>query len=125
MAPADEFVVTPYEVKGRIDYQRLRELFGTQDLTPELLARLHQISGGDLPPLLSRGVYYSHRDLGLLLDQFQKGSPFFLYSGRGPSGPLHTSHLVSFDLCRWLQKTSGYGCSSRSRTTRSSGPGPD
>ncbi|MGD0258069.1 MAG: tryptophan--tRNA ligase [Thermoplasmata archaeon] len=107
MAPADEFVVTPYEVKGRIDYQRLRELFGTQDLTPELLARLHQISGGDLPPLLSRGVYYSHRDLGLLLDQFQKGSPFFLYSGRGPSGPLHTSHLVSFDLCRWLQKTLG------------------
>jgi hypothetical protein len=26
----EEFVVTPYEVKGRIDYDRLRELFGTQ-----------------------------------------------------------------------------------------------
>jgi tryptophanyl-tRNA synthetase len=103
----DEFVVTPYEVKGRIDYARLRELFGTQELTPELLAKLHHITGGELPPLLTRGIYYSHRDFGPLLDQFTQGSPFFLYSGRGPSGPLHTSHLVSFDLCRWLQKTLG------------------
>jgi tryptophanyl-tRNA synthetase len=103
----DEFVVTPYEVKGRIDYARLRELFGTQDLTAELLARLQSAAGGELPPLLTRGVYYSHRDLGWILDQYAKGNPFFLYTGRGPSGPLHTSHLVSFDLCRWLQQHLG------------------
>ena len=107
MPDPEEFVVTPYEVKGKIDYDRLREQFGTQELTPELLARLHHLAGGDLPPLLTRGIYYSHRDLGPLLDGYAHGQPFFLYSGRGPSGPLHTSHLVPFDLCVWLQKRLG------------------
>jgi tryptophanyl-tRNA synthetase len=107
MPAPDEFVVTPYEVKGKIDYARLRELFGTQELTPELLARIHHLAGGELHPLLSRGVYYSQRDLGPLLNDYANGKPFFLYSGRGPSGPLHTSHLVSFDLCRWMQKRLG------------------
>jgi tryptophanyl-tRNA synthetase len=103
----EEFVVTPYEVKGRIDYERLRVQFGTQSITPELLAKLHHVVGGELSPLLTRGIYYSHRDLGALLDGFANGKPFFLYSGRGPSGPLHTSHLVSFDFCVWLQKRLG------------------
>ena len=107
MPPPDEFVVTPYEVKGKIDYVRLRELFGTQELTPELLARIHHLAGGELHPLLTRGIYYSHRDLGPLLDGYANGRPFFLYSGRGPSGPLHTSHLVPFDLCLWLQRRLG------------------
>ncbi len=103
MPETDPFVVTPYEVKGRIDYERLRVLFGTQEITAELLDRLRRLTDGELHPLLARGVYYSHRDLVGILDGFAAGRPFFLYSGRGPSGPLHTSHLVSFDLCRWLQ----------------------
>jgi tryptophanyl-tRNA synthetase len=100
----EEFVVTPYEVKGKIDYQRLKELFGTQDLTRALLDRLRAMAGGDLHPLLARGIYFSHRDLGATLDKFALGERFFLYSGRGPSGPLHTSHLMQFDLCRWFQE---------------------
>ncbi len=104
MPEPEEFVVTPYEVKGRVDYDRLRQLFGTQELTAELLARLRALAGGELHPLLARGIYYSHRDLAGLLDAFAAGRRFFLYSGRGPSGPLHTSHLVPFELCRWLQE---------------------
>ncbi len=103
MPEPEEFVVTPYEVKGRVDYDRLRQLFGTQELTAELLERLRRLAGGELHPLLARGIYYSHRDLVGLLDAFATGRKFFLYSGRGPSGPLHTSHLVPFELCRWLQ----------------------
>ena len=94
-------------MKGRIDYERLREQFGTQPVTPELLAKVHHIAGGDLPPALARGIYYSHRDLPALLDGFANGKPFFLYSGRGPSGPLHTSHLLQFSLCQWFQKRLG------------------
>ena len=107
MPGSEEFVVTPYEVKGRIDYDRLREQFGTQALNPELLARIHHLAGGELHPALRRGVFYSHRDLGPLLDGFANGLPFFLYSGRGPSGPLHTSHLLHFDLCQWFQRRLG------------------
>jgi tryptophanyl-tRNA synthetase len=107
MPAPDDFVVTPYEVKGKVDYDRLRELFGTQAITPEVLARIHHLAGGELHPLLTRGIYYSHRDLLPLLDGYANGRPFFLYSGRGPSGPLHTSHLVPFDLCLWLQRRLG------------------
>ena len=105
MAEEPEFVVTPYEVRGRIDYERLRERFGTQALTDDLLGRIRAKAGGSLHPLLARGIYYSHRDLGWILDEYDRGRPFVLYSGRGPSGPLHTSHLVPFDLCQWLQRT--------------------
>ncbi len=102
--PKPSFVVTPYEVKGRIDYARLREEFGTQELTDDLKARLRRAAGGALHPLIDRGIYYSHRDLGWLLDRYEHGEPFFVYSGRGPSGPLHVSHLLQFELCRWLQE---------------------
>lgn len=99
-----EFTVTPYEVKGRIDYAKLREQFGTQELTTSALDQLRELTGGELHPLLARGIYYSHRDLESLLREYRKGNRFFLYSGRGPSGPLHLSHLVPFELCRWLQE---------------------
>ena len=102
-----EFVVTPYEVRGRVDYAKLREEFGTQAVDAPLLDRLRRAAGGELHPLLARGMYYSHRDLGRVLDEYQKGNPFFLYSGRGPSGPLHTSHLIPFDLCQWIQAKLG------------------
>lgn len=102
--PDDDFVVTPYEVRGAVDHDKLRERFGAQALDPHLLDRIRTAAGGELHPLLARGVYYAHRDLATLLDRYAKGEPFFLYSGRGPSGPLHTSHLVPFELCRWLQE---------------------
>src|SRR3974377_998093 len=101
--PDDSFVVTPYEVRGTIDYDRLREQFGTQAIDDALLERLRELAGGDLHPLLRRGIYYSHRDLSQLLHQYVRGSRFVLCSGRGPSGPVHTAHLLAFDLCRWFQ----------------------
>jgi tryptophanyl-tRNA synthetase len=103
----DGFVVTPYEVRGRVDYAKLRERFGTQELDAPLLARIERLAGAPLPPTLARGMYYSHRDLGRVLDEYEQGNRFFLYSGRGPSGPLHTSHLIPFDLCAWLQRHLG------------------
>ena len=107
MPAKEEFTVTPYEVTGRIDYARLRELFGTEDLTPALLERLRTAAGRPLPPSVERGMYYSHRDLGRILDAHAAGRPFFLYSGRGPSGPLHTSHLLAFELSKWFQDAFG------------------
>lgn len=54
---------------------------------------------------LRRGLFFSHRDLGLLLDAVERGEPFFLYTGRGPSSEaLHLGHLVPFHFTAWLQK---------------------
>ncbi len=105
--PTEEFVVTPYEVRGAIDYDRLRERFGTQPIADADLATLRELAGGTLSPLLTRGVYCSQRDLARLLADHRAGRRFFLYSGRGPSGPIHTAHLIHFHLCRWLQERLG------------------
>jgi tryptophanyl-tRNA synthetase len=107
MPPDEEFVVTPYEVRGTVDHDRLREQFGAQPITDALKDEIRDIAGTELPPLLSRGVYYSHRDLAELLRKYRAGERFVLYSGRGPSGPLHTAHLMAFDLARWVQERFG------------------
>jgi tryptophanyl-tRNA synthetase len=36
----EEMIVTPWEVAGKIDYEKLIRDFGTQPLTPELLERI-------------------------------------------------------------------------------------
>ena len=38
-------IVTPWEVKGKVDYERLVKEFGTQPLSPELLKRVESNTG--------------------------------------------------------------------------------
>lgn len=97
------FKVTPWQVEGKVDYDKLREMFGTSPLDAETLDRLRKLLGDPLHPLLERGIYYSHRDLPWVLDEHARGNPFFLYTGRGPSGDVHLSHLIPFELCSYLQ----------------------
>jgi len=99
-------VVTPWEVKGEIDYDRLMERFGTEPITPELLERIKRHTGR-LHHMLRRGVFYSHRDLDAILDHYEGGGRFVLYTGRGPSGPVHLGHLVPWTFTRHLQKIFG------------------
>ncbi|MDE1819227.1 MAG: tryptophan--tRNA ligase [Euryarchaeota archaeon] len=101
------FKVTPWEVKGKIDYERLREQFGTSPLDGPILARLEKMLGSPLHPLLAREVYISHRDLPQALDSYERGNPFFLYTGRGPSGEIHLAHLIPFEICAYLQRKLG------------------
>ncbi len=97
-----QFVVTPWEVTGQIDYDRLIRDFGTQQITGPLAKRLERILG-DAAYLVRRQVFFSHRDLNLVLDDYEKGKGFFLYTGRGPSGPMHIGHILSFYFTKWLQ----------------------
>ncbi|MFW9888555.1 MAG: tryptophan--tRNA ligase, partial [Candidatus Thorarchaeota archaeon] len=64
----DEMVVTPWEVRGKIDYDRLIKEFGTERITPELKERMEKITG-DLHIMLKRDLFFSHRDLGWILDE--------------------------------------------------------
>jgi len=99
-------VVTPWEVKGEIDYDRLMERFGTEPITPELLERIREHTGR-LHYMLRRGVFYSHRDLDAILDHHKRGGRFVLYTGRGPAGPAHLGHLVPWTFTRHLQEAFG------------------
>src|SRR5512136_675053 len=97
-----DMVVTPWEVKGKVDYERLIREFGTQPLTEELLERVTKHTG-ELHLQLQRRIFFSHRDLDAVLDLYEKGTKFVLYTGRGPSGPVHIGHLVPWIFTKHLQ----------------------
>jgi tryptophanyl-tRNA synthetase len=101
-----EMVVTPWEVKGKVDYERLIREFGTQPLTDELLKKITTYTG-KLHLQLQRRLFFSHRDLDTVLDLYEKGTKFVLYTGRGPSGPVHIGHLVPWIFTRHLQEKFG------------------
>ncbi|KAJ3407909.1 tryptophan---tRNA ligase [Chytriomyces confervae] len=106
-------IVTPWDVQGAttedgkleaINYDRLIEQFGTRRIDAEMIARFERLTGVRAHPFLRRGLFFSHRDLGSILDRFEKGKPFFLYTGRGPSsGSMHTGHMIPFLFCKYLQ----------------------
>src|SRR5712692_4900900 len=98
-----QFVVTPWEVTGHVDYDRLIRDFGTQPLAGVTAKRLEAILG-EASYLVRRHIFFSHRDLNLVIDEQEKGREFFLYTGRGPSGPMHIGHILSFYFTKWLQE---------------------
>ncbi|MDD5171562.1 MAG: tryptophan--tRNA ligase [Candidatus ainarchaeum sp.] len=99
-----EFTVTPWEVSGQVDYNKLIRQFGTTRIDGALRERMVRLCGGDEPHhMLRRDFFFSHRDLNLVLDDYEKGKGFFLYTGRGPSKAMHIGHLVPLIFTRWLQ----------------------
>ena len=99
---ADDFIVTPWHVEGKIDYDKLIKQFGTEKITNDLLNQVTKLAGED-HFMLRRGIFFSHRDLKTILDEYEKGNKFFLYTGRGPSGHTHIGHLVPWVFAKWLQ----------------------
>lgn len=102
----EDFLVTPWEVRGSVDYKKLVEKFGTTLMDEGLLARVRRLAGED-HFMLRRRVFFSHRDLDLVLDDYESGRGFFLYTGRGPSGPMHIGHILPFYFTKWLQDRFG------------------
>ena len=73
------------------------EKFGSSKIDAELLARMEKVSGKPAHHLLRRGIFFSHRDMHTVLNNVEKGKPFYLYTGRGPSsGSMHLGHLIPF-----------------------------
>ncbi|MFQ6011631.1 MAG: tryptophan--tRNA ligase, partial [Nitrososphaerales archaeon] len=97
-----DFKVTPWEVQGDVDYAKLVKQFGTELITPGLLRRLQKHTGS-LHYFLRRKIFFSHRDMSWILDKYEKGEKFFLYTGRGPSGSTHLGHLLPWLFTKYLQ----------------------
>jgi tryptophanyl-tRNA synthetase len=95
-------VVTPWEVRGDIDYDKLIEQFGVQSLTADISDRIAKHARFKHLQL-RRGVYLSHRDSDWWLDEYEKGNKVGLYTGRGPSGHVHLGHLLPWFFCKYLQ----------------------
>ena len=95
--------VTPYDVGGKVNYEKLVKEFGVKKITPEILNEIKGITG-ELHPYLRRGIFFAYRDLKKVLDEYKKGNKFFLYTGRAPSGPIHIGHISVWLFMKWLQE---------------------
>ncbi|VDN99493.1 unnamed protein product [Rodentolepis nana] len=101
-------IVTPWDVKASsesgVDYAKLIERFGCSSIEPALIERFEKVTGKPVHHLIRRGIFFAHRDLEHILDMYEKGKPFYLYTGRGPSSSsLHVGHLIPFILTKWIQ----------------------
>lgn len=96
--------VTPYDVDdGEVDYDKLIVEFGCSRITAEMIERIEKLTGKPCHHFLKRDIFFSHRDLNIILDNYEKGIPFYLYTGRGPSTEsMHLGHLMPFLFTKYL-----------------------
>ena len=97
----EDFVVTPWEVRGKVDYDKLLTQFGAKKISEKEIALLRE-AAGEVHWLIKSGYFYAHRDLDVILERHRLGRPWALYTGRGPSGPVHIGHMIPWILLKWL-----------------------
>lgn len=101
-----DFKVTPWEVEGEIDYNKLIAQFGTQPITSEIIERIKQVTG-EVHPMLKLQYFFCHRDLDWILNKHEEGESFYLYTGRGPSGMVHLGHMMPWLFTKYIQEKFG------------------
>lgn len=79
--------VTPWEVKGDIDYQKLITDFGLKPLE-----NLPEEFNKNL--LFRRKKIFAHRDFNIILKRIQENKPFIMITGLMPTGKLHIGHMI-------------------------------
>lgn len=101
-----DFKVTPWEVEGEIDYNKLIAQFGTQPISSEIIERIKQVTG-EVHPMLKLQYFFCHRDLDWILNKREEGESFYLYTGRGPSGMVHLGHMMPWLFTKYIQEKFG------------------
>ncbi len=99
----EEPTITPWEVKGRVDYEKVRKEFGAEEIGERVLKLLpHPV----LTPL-KRGFFYAHRDFDKWIKDWKDGRLVSVVTGRGPSGEMHLGHILPFYAAKWFQERMG------------------
>jgi len=92
---AKEMKVTPWEVSGDIDYEKLIKEFGIKPMK-----ELPKIFNDNI--LFRRKVIFAQRDIGRIIDAVKDKKPFVMMTGLMPSGKFHLGHmLVAQQMVFW------------------------
>ena len=87
-----------------IDYDKLIKQFGSQRIETSHIERIAKLTGKPVHHFLRRGIFFSQRDLKVILDAIESKKKFYLYTGRGPSSEaMHLGHLIPFIFTKYLQ----------------------
>jgi tryptophanyl-tRNA synthetase len=113
VSKATEQEINPWDVQAAtdeqgnvlaFDYKAISEKWNTKLIDEALLQRFERVTGQKPHRWLRRGLFFSHRDLDLILDHYERGETFILYTGRGPSSDsMHIGHTIPFEFTKWLQ----------------------
>ena len=87
----EKMKVTPWEVSGKIDYDKLVKEFGLNPLRflPKQFNKL---------PLFRRGIVFAHRDFKKIAEAIENKKPFIMMTGLMPFGKFHFGHKAVADL---------------------------
>lgn len=89
--------INPWSVSGEvgedgkvkaIDYRKLIDEFGTSAIDEALLQRWEKVTGTRPHRFMRRGIFFSHRDLNMILDRYEKVRRMFDLFWR-PCGAFH------------------------------------
>jgi len=83
----EEPTITPWEVKGNIDYDKLIREFG---VTPFI--ELPKAFQSEI--LFRRGFIFAHRGFGQILSAIENRKPFVMMTGLMPTGKFHIGHMI-------------------------------
>ncbi len=93
---AEKPVITPWEVRGAIDYERLIKEFGLRPMAA-LPKRFDNV-------LFRRNIVFAQRDFGRIVEAVEKKKPFVMMTGLMPSGKFHFGHKMVADQIVFYQK---------------------
>ena len=83
----EDFVVTPWDVSGDIDYDKMIKKFGVSPM-----AELPVVFMKNL--LFRRNKIFAHRDFGRIVAAYKDKKPFVMMTGLMPSGSFHIGHMI-------------------------------
>lgn len=92
-----EAKVTPWEVSGDIDYEKLIKKFGVKRLK-----NLPEVFNKNV--LFRRGVVFAHRDFGQIISAIKNKKKFVMMTGLMPSGKFHIGHMLVAQQMIFYQK---------------------
>lgn len=79
-------VVTPWEVKGSVDYEKLLRDFGLKPM-PKLPKKFDHV-------LFRRNIIFAQRDFERIIEAVEKKKQFVMMTGLMPSGKFHFGHKM-------------------------------
>jgi tryptophanyl-tRNA synthetase len=83
----EEFKVTPWEVSGNVDYEKLVKEFGLKPM-----GKLPEVFKKNV--LFRRGIVFAHRDFERILEAIEKKKKFVMMTGLMPTGKFHVGHMI-------------------------------
>ncbi|MBI5803167.1 tryptophan--tRNA ligase [Candidatus Pacearchaeota archaeon] len=93
----ESFKVTPWEVKGDVDYEKLVREFGVKPMP-----NLPEVFNKNV--LFRRHIVYAQRDFDRILDAIKNKKKFVMMTGLMPSGKFHIGHMLVAQQMAFYQK---------------------